>query len=185
VQSCQRTGHKILLSVKASGVGEVGGNTEYGDPNKNPQPFGPYFGSLGRNGSIEEAVVSPRQPNLFDAYHPPSAFALTLFSLFSEGHTERADLRPLGPLELDGMSDDSPDGVKWWSKPLGEEVVVDGFDVQIPREWQGTYQEEQFIDFISRLRELTDAAWAESGSKKGGVGDLGADGKGVVYQGWI
>jgi hypothetical protein len=36
-------------------------------------------------------------PNLFDERHLPSSLALTLFSLFGEGHTEHADLRPLGP----------------------------------------------------------------------------------------
>ena len=51
----------------------------------------------------------PAFPNLFDSYHPPSAFALTLSSLFGETHTERADLRPLGP---DAPSGSSPNSIE-------------------------------------------------------------------------
>jgi hypothetical protein len=123
-------------------------------------------------------------PNLFDERHPPSAFALTLFSLFGEGHTERAELRPLGP---DADESAGEDGVKWAvvSKPLGEEVMVDGFDVQIPAEWKGTYQVGRFEAFVQRLRELSEEAWKEGGEVKGGTADLGADGKGIVVQGYV
>jgi hypothetical protein len=131
-------------------------------------------------------------PNLFDPSHPPSAFALTLFSLFGEGHTERADLRPLGPDVPSGASPPVLNGTDWVNpiltalqRPLGEEVVVDGFDVQIPAEWKGTYQDGQFQDFTTRMRQLHDEAWTESGGVVGGPADLGADGKGVVYSGWI
>ncbi|KAF9692165.1 hypothetical protein EKO04_010054 [Ascochyta lentis] len=172
VQTCQTSGRRVLLSVKADGLGAAGGNADFGDPNSDATPWGGYFA----NGS------APAQgllfPNLFDERHIPSAFALTLFSLFGEGKTERADLRPLGP--------DTPaeDGINWVAKPLGEEVVLDGFDVQVPRDWQGTYQEGKFNDLVSRLGELNDEAWTSSGGKKGGAGDLGVDGKGVVFQGW-
>ena len=137
-------------------------------------------------------VPIPSFPNLFSTTRPPSALALTLFSLFGEGHTERADLRPLGP---DTPSSSSPaplNGTDWVNpllaslpRPLGEEVVVDGFDVQVPAEWRGSYQDTQFHTFVDRLRELTRQAWRESGGVEGGPGDLGADGRGVVYFGWI
>lgn len=172
MQTCQSSGRRVLLSVKADGLGAVGGNQNFGDPNSNAAPWDGYLS----NGSAPAPGVS--FPNLFDARHIPSAFALTLFSLFGEGRTERADLRPLGP--------DTPaeDGITWVAKPLGEEVVVDGFDVQIPQDWQGTYQEGQFGDLVTRLGELNDEAWTASGGVKGGVNDLGVDGKGVVFQGW-
>ncbi|KAF2032973.1 hypothetical protein EK21DRAFT_109427 [Setomelanomma holmii] len=80
-------------------------------------------------------------PSLFSANHPPGALALTLFSLFGEGHTERADLRPLGPDAPSGASPAPLNGTDWVNpiltalqRPLGEEVVVDGFDVQVPAE---------------------------------------------------
>jgi hypothetical protein len=63
--------------------------------------------------------------------------------------------------------------------------VVDGFDVQVPADWKGTYQEGLFNDLVTRLGELNDEAWTESGAKKGGPNDLGVDGKGVVFQGWL
>ncbi|EAT81031.1 hypothetical protein SNOG_11323 [Parastagonospora nodorum SN15] len=138
---------------------------------------------------ISSTASSSPFPNLFSPSHPPSSFALTLFSLFGEGHTERADLRPLGPTPPSGAS---PNGTEWINpiltalqRPLGEEVVVDGFDVQIPAEWKGTYQDGQFADLVSRLRELHDESWEESGGVVGGKDDLGADGKGVVFSGWI
>jgi hypothetical protein len=110
-------------------------------------------------------------PNLFDERHAPSAFALTLFSLFGAGKTERADLRPLGPLT-------NTTGINWSTRPLGEEVVLDGFDVQLPRSWEGTYQEKQFDALAERLGELEDEAWAAGE-------DLGAEGRGVVLKGWL
>jgi hypothetical protein len=70
-------------------------------------------------------------------------------------------------------------------RPLGEEVVVDGFDVQIPAEWKGTYQDGEFKDLVRRLEELIDEAWRDSGEVVGGAADLGADGKGVVYSGFV
>jgi hypothetical protein len=131
-------------------------------------------------------------PNLFDSRHPPTSFALTLFSLFSEGHTERSDLRPLGPDVPSGASPPVLNGTNWINpiltqlqRPLGEEVVVDGFDVQIPAEWKDTYQDGQFKALVRRLKELLDEAWTESGSVVGGAADLGADGKGVVYSGYV
>ncbi|KAJ4375504.1 hypothetical protein N0V86_007036 [Didymella sp. IMI 355093] len=172
VQTCQQSGRRVLLSVKADGPGAVGGNLDFGSPSNTTVTNT----SLPSGGDPTAQSVS--FPNLFDSTHVPSAFALTLFSLFGEGRTERADLRPLGP--------DTPaeDGITWVEKPLGEEVVVDGYDVQVPRDWQGTYQEGQFNALVSRLRELNDQAWTESGAVNGGSGDLGADGKSVVFQGW-
>ncbi|KZM28063.1 carbohydrate metabolic process [Ascochyta rabiei] len=172
VQTCQANRRRVLLSVRADGPGSVGGDTNFGDPDSDAAPWAGY----NANGSA--AAPGVFFPNLFDERHVPSAFALTLFSLFGEGKTERADLRPLGP--------DTPaeDGINWVTRPLGEEVVIDGFDVQVPRDWQGTYQEGRFNDLVSRLGELNDEAWTSSGAKKGGPGDLGVDGKGVVYQGW-
>ncbi|KAF2846926.1 hypothetical protein T440DRAFT_404657 [Plenodomus tracheiphilus IPT5] len=134
-------------------------------------------------------------PNLFNANHPPTAFALTLFSLFGEGHTERADLRPLGP-DVGGPAAPSVfDGTNWVTpptsvvpileRPLGEEVVVDGFDVQLPVEWKGKYQDTMFRNFVTRLRELNRDAWKQTGGIEGGPSDLGADGKAVVYFGWV
>ena len=69
-------------------------------------------------------------------------------------------------------------------RPLGEEVVVDGFDVQLPSQWKGKYQERAFRSFVGRLKGLNREAWVENGAVEGGPGDLGADGKGVVYFGW-
>lgn len=171
VQTCQASGRRVLLSVKADGLGSVGGNANFGDPESDPLPWGSYF----VNGTAPAGVY---HPNLFDAQHVPSGLALTLFSLFGEGTTERADLRPLGP--------DTPaeDGISWVTRPLGEEVVVDGFDVQVPRDWEGTYQEGQFDAFVDRLSVLNDEAWVASGARRGGPNDLGVDGKGVVYRGW-
>lgn len=57
--------------------------------------------------------------------------------------------------------------------------------MQIPAEWKGTYQDGQFADLVSRLKSLHDESWEESGGVVGGKDDLGADGKGVVYSGWI
>lgn len=171
VQTCQASGRRVLLSVKGSDPAAVNGAVDFGAPNATAWSGYSVDGSAPADGVFF--------PNLFDARHVPSAFALTLFSLFGEGNTERADLRPLGP---DTPSDN---GIDWITRPLGEEVVVDGFDVQIPQQWRGTYQEGRFDDFVARLGELNDEAWAESGAEKGGPDDLGVDGKGVVFQGWL
>lgn len=137
-------------------------------------------------------ATKPPFPNLFNRNHPARSLALTLFSLFGEGHTERADLRPLGPDVPSGASPPSLNGTNWINptltmlqRPLGEEVVVDGFDVQLPAEWKGTYQDKQFHGLVNRLKQLTRQAWKESGAKEGGRNDLGADGMGVVYFGWM
>lgn len=264
----------MLISVKGAGVGSVGGNVDFGDPNVGAEPFGKAFaiaqGSVGERGAVyarrqedrpvgqalpifnvtgnppypilngskvsDESenpsivtdeptpitlpdsadpivVVEPNPiiptttatrgdlpnlptgsnfPNLFDESHPPSAFALTLFSLFGEGHTERADLRPLGPDVPSGASPPALNGTDWVNpiltalqRPLGEEVVVDGFDVQVPAEWKGHYQDQKFKALVRRLKELHQEAWQESGGVVGGPADLGTDGKGVVYEGYI
>ncbi|KAH9863630.1 hypothetical protein J1614_009562 [Plenodomus biglobosus] len=146
--------------------------------------------------SIFSAIPEPTPfPNLFSESHPATALALTLFSLFGEGHTERADLRPLGP-DVGGPAAPSVfNGTNWVTpstsivplleRPLGEEVVIDGFDVQVPVEWKGRYQDTKFRNFVARLRELNRDAWKQSGGIEGGPGDLGADGKAVVYFGWV
>ncbi|KAF2112102.1 hypothetical protein BDV96DRAFT_602555 [Lophiotrema nucula] len=192
VLACQRLGRQVLLSVKGSGAGAVGGNLEYGKPGVSDYPFGAYFPhndngtvNASASASVGATVTVERSPhpNLFDESHPPSALALTLFSLFGEGHTERADLRPLG--DEDAYVAD-PD-INWFAKPLGEEVVVDGFDVQVPSEWKGTYQGERFGEFTGRLRELVDEAWKETGGDgaDGGPVDLGSDGEAVVLSGFV
>ncbi|KAJ4366424.1 hypothetical protein N0V83_008060 [Neocucurbitaria cava] len=141
--------------------------------------------------------VEPVQPfpNLFDTSHPPSAFALTIFSLFGEGHTERADLRPLGPdVSLASTTAAAAAAQRRRSaalildrlaRPLGEEVVVDGYDVQVPAQWKGTYQDSQFKTLVASLRELNRQAWTASGGVEGGPNDLGADGRGVVFFEWV
>ena len=55
--------------------------------------------------------------------------------------------------------------------------MLDGFDVQLPRAWQGTYQDMQFDALAERLGELEDEAWMAGG-------DLGAEKRGVVLRGW-
>ena len=112
-------------------------------------------------------------PNLFDPEHRPSALALTLFSLFGNGKTERADLRPLGPDHSEGS-----DVVKWLERPLGEEVVLDGFEVLVRGEWKGMVQGELWEEFIKNLRDLGDFRDTEEASK-------GEDRKGVVVSGWV
>lgn len=174
MQTCQSNGRRVLLSVKGDSPAAVDGEIDFGDPNSDAAPWAGYDAVTPPNSTAQRATF----PNLFDERHVPSAFALTLFSLFGEGRTERADLRPLGP--------DTPagDGISWLERPLGEEVVVDGFDVQVSREWEGTYQEERFNALVTRLGELNDDAWSASGGVRGGPGDLGVDGKGVIFQGW-
>lgn len=49
----------------------------------------------------------------------------------------------------------------------------------------GTYQERQFQDLVDRLQQLENESWAESSGIRGSKDVLGADGKGVVYFGWI
>jgi hypothetical protein len=133
--------------------------------------------------------LSTPLPNLFTSSqsHTPSAFAETLFSLFGEGHTERADLRPLGPDVPSPASPAPLNGTDWITsvaRPLGEEVVIDGFDIQLPSEWKGTYQDKQFHNLVRRLQSLETATWYKSGGVAGGPGDAGGNGKGVVYFGW-
>lgn len=72
-----------------------------------------------------------------------------------------------------------------FDRPLGEEVVVDGFDVQAPVQWKGKYQDKAFRQFVARLRELNREAWTENGATEAGPGDLGANGRSVVYFGWV
>lgn len=158
----------MLLSVKGDGLDAVSGDPSFGDPASSAAPWEGYYA----NGSAPARGVF--FPNLFDSRHVPSALALTLASLFGESRTERADLRPLGP---------DAEGVEW-VKPLGEETVVDGFDVQVPRGWEGTWQAGQFDGLVERLGELSEEAWVRGGGVRGGRGDLGADGKGVVLKGW-
>ncbi|KAF2680984.1 hypothetical protein K458DRAFT_406751 [Lentithecium fluviatile CBS 122367] len=110
-----------------------------------------------------------------------TSLALTLFSFFGEGHTERADLRPLGP----DPNNITASPVEWLMQPLGEEVVADGFDIRVPREWKGTFQAAEFRRLEAWLRELNQEAWVESGSVEGAPGDLEADDRGVELFGWV
>ena len=205
IQACQKLGRKILLSIKASKPEDVNGDLEYGTAaaSRAEDPLGASFGNdteVEDQGDEQEedpslAFVPSRVPpvpmeeplpNLFDELHPPSSFALSLSSLFGETRTERADLRPLGPdTPSSSTSSSSLAGIPWVTRPLGEEVVLDGFDVQIPREWAGTTQGALFEDFAESLRKLEDDAWREGGGEAGGVGDLGGYGKGVVLVGWV
>ena len=187
----------MLLGVKVDGPSAVNGNLKYGAPPnilglKLPLalPPGPFLGRPGHPlvplvGNLTTIVLNGKTvaaPNLFDTIHSPASLAATLSSLFGEGHAERADLRPLGP---DTPSAASPDSIRWIVKPLGEEVVVDGFDVRTPGQWKGTPQADLVSDFVGFLREKTQSAWKESGGKKGGPNDLGIDGPGVVVSGYI
>jgi hypothetical protein len=49
----------------------------------------------------------------------------------------------------------------------------------------GTCQDKRFKDLVVRFRELNREAWEESGGVEGGPNDLGADGRSVVYFGWV
>ena len=172
VSACQRLGRRVLLSIKGDASETVSDALDFGDPAGNTT-----WSGYSPPGLLSNATTPPF-PNLFDERHVPSSFALTMHSRFGEGREERADLRPLGP--------DTPavDGASWVTRPLGDEAVVDGFDVQVPAEWQGTYQEGRFRDLVERLTELSQEAWAAGGAVKGGPGDLGAPGMGVVFFGW-
>ncbi|KAF2751400.1 hypothetical protein M011DRAFT_455408 [Sporormia fimetaria CBS 119925] len=181
VQFCQESGKKILRTVRADAPEDVGGDLGYGvERAEGEAREGPWSELLGYGTEAEEeqseeegeddsvinAIVSNQNPNLFSDSLPPTALANTLFSLFAEGTTEREDLRPLGPMEMPVSQEQVEDSMlKWWSKPLGEEVVVDGFDVQIPEGWRGTGQEELFGGFVEELRRL--------------VGEVDAEGKGI------
>lgn len=196
VQACQKAGKRILLGVKVDDPAAVNGNLKYGEPNtlglKLPLsvPPGPFLGRPGHPfiplaGNLSTIQLDGKTipaPNLFDMLHTPTGIASTLFSLFGEGHAERADLRPLGP---DTPSAVSPDSIKWIVKPLGEEVVLDGFDVRIPGQWKGTAQAALVQKFVEALRTKVQTAWIEGGGKKGGINDLGVDGPGVVVSGYI
>lgn len=104
-------------------------------------------------------------------------------------------MRPLGPDVGGPASPKVFNGREWVtpptssvpliSRPLGEEVVVDGFDVQLPEQWKGKYQDTKFRNLVARLRELDAEAFKESGGIEGGPGDLGADGESVVFFGYV
>lgn len=198
VQTCQKAGKRILLGIRVDSPAAVNGNLKWGSANagdlglKLPLqlPPGPFAGRPGHPlvpllGNLTTVVLDGltiSAPNLFDALHVPTSLASTLFSLFGEGHAERADLRPLGP---DAPSAFSPDGIKWITKPLGEEVVVDGFDVRTPGQWKGTPQAALVDTFVGALRDSVQKAWTDGGAKVGAEADLGVDGPGVVVSGWI
>ena len=189
VQRCQQNGRRVLISVKLDSPSAVGGDLRYGLPTfpsalpltlptlpltlPTTLPSGldlpsslatlvsalePLLGIRPSPSPLPSTVV----PNLFDATHHATSFALTLFSLFGEGLTERPDLRP-----------------------LGEGVTVDGFDVKIPSAWKGTFQDGELQKFLGRLGELNSDAWQQSGATLGGLGDLGNNGKPVVLFGWL
>ena len=103
---------------------------------------------------------------------PPASLQLSS-PVFGAGHTERADLRPLGP----------DTGTTW--RPLGSEVIIDGFDIQLPSEWAGTYQEARFKQLVRDLQGLIHEDWVGSGGVAGAPGDSGSQGEGVVYFGEV
>lgn len=130
---------------------------------ENDTPFGAVFGGVG--GSLQgrkRQNEKEKFPNLFNDQHPPAKFAQTLFSLFGEGQEQDVNLRPLGP-----------------------QVVVDGYDVQVPVQWRGTYQERAFKVLHDSLKDLVRAAWTESGAVEGSSADRGAKGMGSVVFGWV
>ncbi|KAL1612876.1 hypothetical protein SLS60_001106 [Paraconiothyrium brasiliense] len=198
VQTCQKAGKRVLLGVRADAPSAVNGNLKWGSADPGilglklplPLPPGPFLGRPGhaifpQAGNLTTVKVDGKvvpAPNLFDALHTPTGLAATLFSLFGEGHAERADLRPLGP---DTPSNFSSDSIMWVAKPLGEEVVLDGFDVRTPGQWKGTPQAALVEKFVGSLRETVEKAWKEGGSKKGGLNDLGVKGPGEVVSGYI
>ncbi|KAJ4358341.1 uncharacterized protein N0V89_002923 [Didymosphaeria variabile] len=197
VQTCQKAGKRVLLGIRADAPSAVNGNLKWGSADPGvlglklplPLPPGPFLGRPGhpifpQAGNLTTVKVDGKTvpaPNLFDALHTPTGLAATLFSLFGEGHAERADLRPLGP---DAPSNFSSDKIMWVAKPLGEEVVVDGFDVRTPGQWKGTPQAALVERFVSSLKESVEKAWKEEGVK-GGLNDLGVDGPGEVVSGYI
>ncbi|KAL5416343.1 hypothetical protein PMIN03_002144 [Paraphaeosphaeria minitans] len=198
VQACQKAGKRVLLGVRVDTPSAVNGNLKWGSASSGllglklplALPPGPFLGRPGHPlvpaaGNLTSVKVDGKTvpaPNLFDAAHTPTGLAATLFSLFGEGHGERADLRPLGP---DAPSAFISDKIEWVVKPLGEEVVVDGFDVRTPGQWKGTAQAALVERFVGSLREDVEKAWKDGGGKKGGLNDMGVDGMGVVVSGYI
>jgi len=78
-------------------------------------------------------------PNLFDDSHTPVALAEILRSLF-------------GPVTEDFTgSSSSP-------RPLGPGAVLDGFDVQVPVLWKGTYQDRQFHALVNALKDAVEGS---------------------------
>jgi hypothetical protein len=63
--------------------------------------------------------------------------------------------------------------------------VLDGYDIQVPVHWKGTYQDAQFKALVVRLRELNREARAQGGGVEGAPGDLGSDGPSAVYFRWV
>ncbi|KAF2638432.1 hypothetical protein P280DRAFT_551538 [Massarina eburnea CBS 473.64] len=169
VARCQKEGRRVLLGVEFDGAGAVNGNLLFGSAEgRLPVPVVGLPGVGGARAPLKDLGEPWRNwtspiptPNLFNPRHPPTAFALTLFSLFGAGTTERKDLRPLGP---DPVPDTVPDPTLpsdpqalsslLLHRPLGENVVLDGFDVRVPGEWKGRYQGDLIEDFVGRLREL-------------------------------
>ncbi|KAF2259546.1 hypothetical protein CC78DRAFT_571784 [Lojkania enalia] len=139
ISTCQSHGHHILLTLRASPATLVAGNTLYGSPGSSDLPFGPYFPPTNTwddaSDSTSVNVERNPPPNLFDSEHSPAELALELFAIFGAA---------LPPPQR-GYEND---------RPLGPGVVLDGFDVQIPREWKGTWQGDRFLELAGRLRGL-------------------------------
>ncbi|KAF2493592.1 hypothetical protein BU16DRAFT_619893 [Lophium mytilinum] len=138
VQTCQSLGKRVLLSLTGATAEENGNSTVF------PRVSAPGRGSI--RPVPDRAPATPvHQPNLFTNAEQASQFAATLWSLFGAGSVERSELRPLGP---------DAQGLAVLHRPLGEEVVVDGFDVQLPEEWQQTDEEALFRVMVARLKQL-------------------------------
>ncbi|RMZ67510.1 carbohydrate metabolic process [Pyrenophora seminiperda CCB06] len=140
----------------AANGGGGGGYGGKGNVSNSTQPQPPVYGFGSGNATAggPVAVVEPRtpssrhthnrrasahnspgprpmyQPNLLTPTNTPDTLAATLLSLF-------------GPVSV---ADES------LPRPLGPSVVLDGFDVQVPVQWKGTYQDEQFHDLLNGLK---------------------------------
>ncbi|PZC91688.1 hypothetical protein A1F95_08593, partial [Pyrenophora tritici-repentis] len=127
---------RILLSIKASPLSSVAGNALFGDPDAGSEPFGHVFGTASSSSSSSPTANDDDDdgfPNLFDTKHTPDTLAETLVSLF-------------GPIV------DTASSLSAYPRPLGSDVVL-GFDVQVPVQWKGTYQDGRFHDLVDELKE--------------------------------
>ncbi|KAI1538811.1 hypothetical protein PtrSN001A_004809 [Pyrenophora tritici-repentis] len=120
----------------SSPLSSVAGNALFGDPDAGSEPFGHVFGTASSSSSSSPTANDDDDdgfPNLFDTKHTPDTLAETLVSLF-------------GPIV------DTASSLSAYPRPLGSDVVL-GFDVQVPVQWKGTYQDGRFHDLVDELKE--------------------------------